>query len=85
MPSTIRLGFVIFSENLSIDNTAKIANKGNKNIRFNNEFYVTPVYNELIRDGKKVTTFPVIKNWALGTPDEIKKFVEDKPFNQFRY
>ena len=55
-----------------------------KNIRFNNEFYVTPVYNELILDGKKVTTFPVIKKWALGSPDEIKKFVEDKPFNQFR-
>ena len=48
-----------------------------KNIRFNNEFYVTPMYNEFINDSKKIVTFPIIKKWALGSPDEIKQFLID--------
>lgn len=32
-----------------------------KNIRTNNEFYVCPVYNEAIADGKKIKIFPVEK------------------------
>jgi len=46
-----------------------------KNIRTNNEFYVTPVYNELIADGKKVISFPVNKMWSLGTPKEVENFI----------
>jgi len=45
-----------------------------KNIRFNNEFYVTPVYNQLIMDGKKIITYPIERKWPLGDPDEIIAF-----------
>ncbi len=47
-----------------------------KNIRYNNEFYVTPVYNEFINDKKKIITFPIVKKWALGNPEEIKQFLQ---------
>ena len=38
-----------------------------KNIRTNNEFYVCPVFNEAIGDGKKIKTFNIEKMWGLGT------------------
>ena len=47
-----------------------------KNIRFNNEFYVTPVYNELIMNRKKIITYPIEKKWPLGSPDEIENFLK---------
>lgn len=49
-----------------------------KDIRVNNEFYVCPVYNELIGDGGKVKIFPVSRMWGLGTPEDLKIFLEDK-------
>ena len=52
-----------------------------KEHRFNNEFYVTPVYNELSQDGKKITTFPILKKWALGSQEEIKQFLASPPNN----
>ena len=48
-----------------------------KNIRFNNEFYVTPIYNEFIHKQKRVITFPIREKWALGNPEEINKFLFD--------
>jgi len=47
------------------------------NIRFNNEFYVTPVYNQLVADNKKIITYSIQKKWPLGSPEEIKNFVEN--------
>jgi NDP-sugar pyrophosphorylase family protein len=49
------------------------------NHRFNNEFYVTPVYNELSQAGKKTITFPILKKWALGSKDEIDHFLSSPP------
>ena len=48
-----------------------------KNIRTNNEFYIAPVYNELILDGKKMTVYEVDVNrkHMLGTPYELKIFL----------
>ena len=48
-----------------------------KNIRVNNEFYVAPVYNEMIQAGKKI----VYKNvgtsmYGLGTPDDLNFFMK---------
>ncbi|HCI25173.1 MAG TPA: glycosyl transferase family 2 [Lachnospiraceae bacterium] len=48
-----------------------------KNIRVNNEFYVAPVYNEMIQAGKTV----VYKNvgtsmYGLGTPDDLNFFMK---------
>jgi NDP-sugar pyrophosphorylase family protein len=53
-----------------------------KNIRTNNEFYIAPVFNELIRDGKIITHYEIdVKDkHMLGTPDELHIF-EDKVQN----
>jgi HAD superfamily hydrolase (TIGR01509 family) len=48
-----------------------------KNIRVNNEFYVCPVYNEGIIDGKKFKTFNIDKMWGLGTPEDLKHYLEN--------
>jgi dTDP-glucose pyrophosphorylase len=48
-----------------------------KDIRFNNEFYVCPVYNELIYPmGYKVLNYPIPTQCmnGLGTPEDLEKF-----------
>ena len=47
-----------------------------KNIRHNNEFYVCPVFNQAIEEGLKVKTFDIKKMWGLGTPEDLKTFLE---------
>jgi dTDP-glucose pyrophosphorylase len=47
-----------------------------KNIRVNNEFYIAPVYNEAISDGKKIKIFRTPKMWGLGTPEDLHYFTE---------
>ena len=46
-----------------------------KNIRTNNEFYVCPVFNEAIADGKHVAVFKCGKMWGLGTPEDLSVFL----------
>ena len=48
-----------------------------KNIRVNNEFYVAPVYNEAILDGFKFKPYTINKMWGLGTPEDLKMFLEN--------
>lgn len=48
-----------------------------KNIRVNNEFYVCPVFNEAIKDGKKIKIFNIEKMWGIGTPEDLKYFIEN--------
>ena len=48
-----------------------------KNIRVNNEFYVCPVFNEAIQDGKKVKVFNIEKMWGIGTPEDLTVFLND--------
>ena len=50
-----------------------------KNIRVNNEFYVCPVYNEAIQDNKKIKISHIdFENmWGLGTPEELKYFIDN--------
>ena len=50
-----------------------------KDIRTNNEFYVCPVYNEGIEDGKKVKTYHIDKKqmWGMGTPEDLERFISD--------
>lgn len=50
-----------------------------KNIRYNNEFYLCPVYNEIIAMNKTVRIVPVELWMTLGTPDEAKYFSENVP------
>lgn len=47
----------------------------NKNIRVNNEFYVAPVFNEAIADGKKIRVFGAEKMYGLGTPEDLQEFL----------
>jgi len=49
-----------------------------KNIRVNNEFYIAPVYNELIRDGKDLIPFYVHEMWGIGTPEDLRRYLENK-------
>lgn len=49
-----------------------------KNIRVNNEFYVCPVFNEAIQDGKKIRIKEIEKDgmWGIGTPEDLNYFLE---------
>ena len=47
-----------------------------KNVRVNSEFYIAPVYNELISDGKTLVPFYVHKMHGLGTPEDLKKYLK---------
>ncbi|MDP3726773.1 MAG: glycosyltransferase family 2 protein [bacterium] len=45
-----------------------------KDIRRNNEFYVCPVFNELIGRGDKIKAVNVEAMWSLGTPEDVTYF-----------
>ena len=47
-----------------------------KDIRVNNEFYIAPVYNELIQDNKTLIPFFVHSMWGLGTPEDLNVFLK---------
>jgi len=49
-----------------------------KNIRTNNEFYTCPTFNEAIQDCKKIKTFNIDRMWGLGTPEDLKYYLENK-------
>jgi NDP-sugar pyrophosphorylase family protein len=49
------------------------------NIRTNNEFYVCPVFNEAIKDGKKIKSSDCDKMWGLGTPEDLDYFLKNFP------
>jgi len=48
-----------------------------KNIRTNNEFYICPVFNEAIADGKKIRVKEIEKMWGIGTPEDLNYFLEN--------
>ena len=50
-----------------------------KDIRTNNEFYVCPVYNEAIGDGKVIYnhSIPAENMWGLGTPEDLTYYLEN--------
>ena len=47
-----------------------------KDIRVNNEFYVCPVYNQAIEDGKIIRTKQIQSMWGLGTPEDLEYFLK---------
>jgi len=49
-----------------------------KDIRVNNEFYIAPVYNELIEAGKTLIPFYVSEMWGIGTPEDLRRFLKEK-------
>jgi HAD superfamily hydrolase (TIGR01509 family) len=48
-----------------------------KDIRVNNEFYVCPVFNQAIEDGKKIKVKRVDKMWGIGTPEDLDQFLKN--------
>lgn len=50
-----------------------------KNIRVNNEFYVAPVYNEMVEDGKKIAFYNIGSEndgmYGLGIPEDLNRFL----------
>ena len=51
-----------------------------KNIRTNNEFYVCPVFNQAIEDGKKIKIKDCKKMWGVGIPEDLQYF--EKNYNK---
>ena len=51
-----------------------------KDIRVNNEFYVCPVFNEAIKDGKKIKISGIEAEdmWGLGTPEDLNYFLNNR-------
>ena len=48
-----------------------------KNIRVNNEFYIAPVFNEIIpEDGKTIGIEYVNKMWGIGTPEDLETYLK---------
>lgn len=50
-----------------------------KNIRVNNEFYIAPVYNELISAGKTLVPFFVHTMHGIGTPEDLNAYLATRP------
>ena len=48
-----------------------------QDVRVNGEFYVCPVFNQAIADGKEIRTFDIPKMWGLGTPEDLKEYLEN--------
>jgi NDP-sugar pyrophosphorylase family protein len=48
-----------------------------KNIRVNNEFYIAPVYNEMIGDGCKLIPFFVHRMYGIGTPEDLNFYLKE--------
>lgn len=46
-----------------------------KNIRTNNEFYVCPVFNQAIEDGRKIKIKQIDRMWGIGTPEDLEYFL----------
>ena len=42
-----------------------------KNIRINNEFYISQVYNEYLLDNKKILHYPIVEIFSINTPEEL--------------
>ena len=46
-------------------------------ISFQGEYYISPVYNQYIKENKKIRNFPVAKVWSLKTPEDVENFKQN--------
>lgn len=46
-----------------------------KDVRVNNEFYIAPVYNQMIEGGKTLIPFYVHKMHGIGTPEDLSNYL----------
>lgn len=57
------------------DFVAGIKQMMSKQIKTNGEYYVCPVFNELIAMGKQIYDYPISKMTGLGTPEDLEKYL----------
>jgi HAD superfamily hydrolase (TIGR01509 family) len=71
-------GIYFFKRCLDFFDATKRMIKGN--IRTNNEFYICPVFNELVKQKKEVRLFDIgaSQMHGLGTPEDLKVFLDWK-------
>lgn len=48
----------------------------NANTITQGEFFICPIYNEYIKDDKKIRIFPVKKVWSFSTPKDVEHFIQ---------
>ena len=48
----------------------------NRNKKVNNEFYIGPVFNEAIEDGKHIHNYQLFGMKSMGTPEELDEFLK---------
>ena len=48
-----------------------------KEIRTDNQFFICPVYNELILKGKKIRKYDIEKVWSFAVPEELEYFIKN--------
>ena len=48
------------------------------NDRINNEFYVAPVYNYAVRDGRHIVITYVDKVYQMGTPEDLEDYLNGR-------
>ena len=48
-----------------------------KDIRVNGEFYIAPVYNELIAEGGRLVPYFVDRMHGIGTPEDLRKYLHE--------
>jgi len=48
-----------------------------KNITTHGQYYICPVYNELIEDGMKIRKYDIPKLWSFAVPEELNSFIRD--------
>jgi NDP-sugar pyrophosphorylase family protein len=72
--SNATVGIYYFSSGSDYKNAAHAMIK--KDIRVNNEFYVAPIYNELINDGGKVRIWEISPEsmHGIGTPSDLDEY-----------
>lgn len=73
------VGFYWFRE--AGDLVRGICDMISSNIKTRGEFYLCPVYNELVwRYRHKVKALAVDEFWGLGTPEDVQRFEKDFPY-----
>jgi len=45
--------------------------------RVNNEFYIAPTFNDMIRRNKKIKPFNINKMWGIGVPEDLDYFIKN--------
>lgn len=48
-----------------------------KKMSYNDEFFITPIYNLFAKYKKKIITYPIKKMWPLGSSEEVNLFLKE--------